>query len=219
MGNIPVDREVTDHLSEAGGIKLMSTKVDEEEHSFELHMPFIYKMSTANGTRPPTPVVPIMVGDTDATFDNKLASLLAPYFADKSNAFVVSTDFCHWGLRFGYTAYTDSKAVVDIRNLGRISKTAPGVPIFRSIEYLDRLGMKVASLGSYTKWTEYLDRTDNTICGRTPLGIVLRTIEKVDEQDRNEDYGFLKWIGYAQSSRVTDISDSSVSYASGYAVC
>lgn len=32
-------------------------------------------------------------------------ALLAPYLADPSNLFIVSSDFCHWGRRFGYTAY------------------------------------------------------------------------------------------------------------------
>jgi hypothetical protein len=35
----------TDRLSETGVFKVMTTSIDEDEHSFEMHMPFLYKMS------------------------------------------------------------------------------------------------------------------------------------------------------------------------------
>jgi predicted class III extradiol MEMO1 family dioxygenase len=62
LGNVPVDRQsmhaptsifnigwpltaATDRLSETGIFKVMTTSIDEDEHSFEMHMPFLYKMS------------------------------------------------------------------------------------------------------------------------------------------------------------------------------
>ena len=36
--------------------------------------------------------------------------LLAPYLEDPANLVIVSSDFCHWGRRFGYT-YHDPKQV------------------------------------------------------------------------------------------------------------
>lgn len=36
--------------------------------------------------------------------------LLAPYLEDPGSLFIVSSDFCHWGRRFGYT-YHDPKQV------------------------------------------------------------------------------------------------------------
>ena len=35
--------------------------------------------------------------------------LLGKYLDDPGNLFVVSSDFCHWGSRFGYTFYDRSK--------------------------------------------------------------------------------------------------------------
>ncbi len=32
---------------------------------------------------------------------------LAPYLADPSNLFIVSSDFCHWGDRFNFTFYDE----------------------------------------------------------------------------------------------------------------
>lgn len=37
--------------------------------------------------------------------------LLAPYLDDPSNAFVFSSDFCHWGRRFTYTFYDESQVL------------------------------------------------------------------------------------------------------------
>jgi hypothetical protein len=39
-------------------------------------------------------------------------ALLAPYLDDPSNAFVISSDFCHWGRRFSFTTYFEVRARV-----------------------------------------------------------------------------------------------------------
>lgn len=88
--------------------------------------------------------------------------------------------------------------------------------------------MDVLSSGSTKEWDDYIDETENTICGRKPLSILLHTIEQV-ANDRMVLNGFsspaekdqwakLQWIGYSQSSKAILLNDSSVSYASGYAV-
>jgi AmmeMemoRadiSam system protein B len=216
LGDVPVDVETTKRLYETGIFDYMSEQVDEEEHSFEMHMPFIYKMThqSSEGVRP---IVPILVCGTNSSYDKKLAQVLAPYFREKENAFVVSSDFCHWGRRFEYTTYVDDSSLQGLRTLTRVSKIGDK-PIYKAIEYLDRRGMAVASFGSYEKWKSYLDLTDNTICGRTPLGVLLKAVENTSD-GQGAGYGKLKWIGYAQSSKVTSVNDSSVSYASGFAVC
>lgn len=216
LGTVPVDVQTTRALYDSGIFNFMSEQVDEDEHSFEMHMPFIYKMThqSNEGVRP---IIPILVCGTDSSYEKKLAEVLAPYLQQKENAFVISTDFCHWGRRFDYTAYVDDSSLKGFRNLTRVSKLGD-TPIYKSIEYLDRQGMLVASSGSYDKWKSYLDQTDNTICGRTPLGIVIKAIEDIAE-GQGLEYGKLKWIGYNQSSKAFNVDDSSVSYASGFAVC
>lgn len=88
--------------------------------------------------------------------------------------------------------------------------------------------MTVLSTGSIKEWNTYIDDTENTICGRKPLSVLLHTIGNVtndrmiqngfaDSSERNS-WGKLQWIGYTQSSKAKSISDSSVSYASGYAI-
>jgi len=40
----------------------------------------------------------------------RYGKLLAPYLADPSNLFIISSDFCHWGSRFRFT-FTNSEQV------------------------------------------------------------------------------------------------------------
>ncbi|KAK2767685.1 hypothetical protein FQN54_003843 [Arachnomyces sp. PD_36] len=87
----------------------MSPSVDEAEHSLELHLPYIHHMLRRKFPSTPTssypPLVPIMVGSTSPSTERAFGEILAPYLADPSNAFIISSDFCHWGSRFGYTYY------------------------------------------------------------------------------------------------------------------
>ena len=107
----------------------MSKGVDEDEHSLEMHLPYIYKMLSLKNTNfqndsTSVPLVPIMVGNTDAAIEAHYGSLLAPYLSDPSNVFVISSDFCHWGSRFRYTYYqpADGSAATQLR-VGHISSS------------------------------------------------------------------------------------------------
>lgn len=221
LGNLPVDTELIDTLCKSHKVfKKMRLDVDEDEHSFEMHSPFIYKQTQHLPQGVPK-IIPIMISHGDSTFNDQVAQALAPYLKDEENTFAISSDFCHWGRRFGYTVYTPDES---LKGLKTISHTPQGeqageLLIYQSIEFLDKLGMKVASTGSSENWDEYIDTTGNTICGQHPISLLLKTVELVREKyDKPQDWGLFNWIGYAQSSQVTTYNDSSVSYASGYAV-
>ncbi|KAK5064516.1 hypothetical protein LTR84_000349 [Exophiala bonariae] len=87
----------------------MSQSVDEAEHSAEMQLPYIHRLLQKLYPDQPEssypPLVPIMVGGTNPATEAALGKLLAPYIADETCAFVISSDFCHWGSRFGYTYY------------------------------------------------------------------------------------------------------------------
>lgn len=87
----------------------MTRSIDEDEHSIELHLPYIHRLlQQQHPTLAPSeypPLVPIMVGSTSPATEQAFGTLLAPYIADPTNVFVISSDFCHWGLRFNYTYY------------------------------------------------------------------------------------------------------------------
>jgi AmmeMemoRadiSam system protein B len=95
----------------------------------------------------------LQLSDSNAKTYGKL---LRPYLDDDETFFVISSDFCHWGKRFGYTFY-DSKH-------GKIHK---------SIEALDRMGMDIIESLDPVAFTDYLKKYKNTICGRFPIIVLL----------------------------------------------
>lgn len=190
-------------------------------------------------------IVPILVGSLSQEKEHALAIELAPYFNDPENLWIISTDFCHWGRRFGYTYYEQDIAVSGGRGgvhlkRGEQIKVNREWEIWKSISQLDHTGMDAiifvtdplstpdnplpASLGikpasvAVTEFKTYIDKTGNTICGRHPVSLLLKTCAVLDEQTKNDKQrGIyqLGWRHYAQSSRCTTVDDSSVSYASG----
>ncbi|KAF3480622.1 DUF52 domain-containing protein [Arthroderma uncinatum] len=129
---LPLDTKLLSELrarSAAPRFSDMSPSVDEAEHSMELHLPYIHRLLQRLYPSQPTsaypPLVPMMVGSTSAATERAFGSILAPYLADEENAFIISSDFCHWGTRFGYTYYT-THALSTVFNL---PLTYPSLPV------------------------------------------------------------------------------------------
>lgn len=88
----------------------MSIQVDQNEHSLEMHLPFISKIM-AEKTNGPYGLIPILVGSPSQQNETQIARTLAPYLQDSSSLFVISSDFCHWGSRFDYTPCASTKLI------------------------------------------------------------------------------------------------------------
>ena len=202
MGDIPVDVDgVVAELRESGEFGPdMDPEQDEDEHSLEMHLPYILRCLQGPGN---FTLVPILVGNLDARAEERYGRLLAPYFADPANLFVASSDFCHWGTRFRFTPWDHS--------LG---------PIWKSVEALDRRGMDAVASRDPARFRAYLEETENTVCGRHPIGVLMHALKHAfaGEQGSQRPYGGdpyrVDWVRYEQSSRCETIADSSVSYAS-----
>lgn len=161
------------------------------------------------------PLVPIMVGNTDARAEAHYGSLLAPYLSDPGNIFVISSDFCHWGSRFRYTYYQppDSSSGTNLKSNSRV---ASDYPIHESIAAVDKESMDAVEEGSHEEFLQQLRDSGNTVCGRHPIGVFLAAVEKAE--GLGEGRGRFKFVRYERSSLVEDIRDSSVSYASAIAI-
>jgi predicted class III extradiol MEMO1 family dioxygenase len=228
LGNLTVDRETTNQLYETGKFQWMSKSVDEDEHSLEMHLPYIYKILSKYTSLPLTAdmrlinnrsfssessfpkLVPIMVGNTNAATEKQFCQLLAPYLSDPSNAFVISSDFAHWGLRFRYTHYQPSSG--DAKQLSSRSKAPNSPPIHQSIKQIDFECMDACETGSHEAWLDVLANTGNTVCGRHPIGVVMAAMECLGSEAR------FRFVRYERSSECVSVEDSSVSYASAFAV-
>ncbi|XP_033233160.1 protein MEMO1 [Drosophila pseudoobscura] len=192
--DLKIDIQINAELEKTGQFSWMDMKTDEDEHSIEMHLPYIAKVM--EDYKDQFTIVPILVGSLNPEQEAQYGSLLSTYFMDPTNLFVISSDFCHWGQRFSYTYYD--------RSCGQIHK---------SIEKLDKQGMDLIETLSPTAFTEYLRKYNNTICGRHPIGVMLGAVKAL--QDQGYDKMSFKFLQYAQSSQCLDMEDSSVSYASG----
>ncbi|KAJ5077749.1 protein memo1 [Anaeramoeba ignava] len=187
LGNLVVDTETNKKLHETKKFEKMSKSIDEEEHSIELHMPFIVH---ALGTSPK--IVPILVGEITKESALEYGKILSPFLNEENTLFVISSDFCHWGYNFGYTTV--------------LAKNKED-PLWKSIENLDKLGMEMIETLEAEKFSNYLDKYSNTICGRNPILILMNAANPEKQQ--------MKFVHYAQSNKVKSKRDMSVSYAAG----
>jgi MEMO1 family protein len=112
---------------------------------------------------------------------------------DPDTIFIISSDFMHFGDRFGYTYYDPAHG-----------------PVHASIAAVDRLGMDAIETLKSDQFDLYLKEYRNTICGRNPISILLHTIEAL-----GSSHFKMKFVHYAQSSACESMQDSSVSYAAG----
>ncbi|GAA93461.1 uncharacterized protein L969DRAFT_93432 [Mixia osmundae IAM 14324] len=224
LGNLPLDLDTIARLRATRQFEDMSPSADDDEHSIEMQLPYIAKVFQGHAVN----IVPIMVGSISTSKESAFGKLLAPYLADEDTLFVISSDFCHWGTRFGYTYYVpkeDSSAPVQ---LAKTNSAHADFPIHKSIELIDREGMRHVELtkdsgksaqDAHRDFASYLTRTKNTICGRHPIGVLLATIASLQDSKTAgfaQDDVRLKFVRYERSSLVKKLSDSSVSYASAY---
>ncbi|XP_012272231.1 protein MEMO1 [Orussus abietinus] len=192
--DLHIDQKVCRDLEETGHFELMDMNTDEEEHSIEMHLPFIAKVM--EDFKDSITIIPILVGSLSPEKEAGYGALLAPYMADPQSLFIISSDFCHWGQRFRYIYYD--------RSCG---------PIYRSIQNLDKMGMDIIETLNPAAFTEYLKKYGNTICGRHPIGVLLQAIQNLKGNTNGQRMN-LKFLKYAQSSQCNNMNDSSVSYAS-----
>ena len=151
-----------------------------------------------------------MIGNTSSNTEKSLAQTLAPYLKDESTAWVISSDFAHWGERFRYTYYRPSSG--SPINLKASAKTPKDPEIHASIKEVDFECMGVCEQGSHDGWLQCLEGNGNTVCGRHPIGVMMAMMAAVGSEGR------FKFVRYERSSEVKRVSESSVSYASAFAV-
>jgi AmmeMemoRadiSam system protein B len=187
IGDITVDTEILDELAKIKHFLRVDKEDDEDEHSLEMHLPYIKKVFGDKQFK----LVPIMVGSIDFSLEEYFGKIFGKYLQDPKNLFILSSDFCHWGSSFDYCPYD--------KNDGQI---------FQSIEKLDKKGIDCIQQQSPETFLNYLKETENTICGRNPIAVFLYALKNSGLNTKST----LRF--YTQSSQVKKKNDSSVSYAS-----
>lgn len=233
LGPLPLDTSTLSTLRQTGEFSSLPLPADEAEHSLEMHLPYIHHMlslSYPSASEFPG-LVPILVGSTSGSSERKYGALLAPYIKDEENVFVISSDFCHWGTRFQYTFYipnspSASSSIIDpskgISLTTKNCKHPPtDPPIHESIKKVDKYCMNAVEFGLHGRFWDALHKTGNTVCGRHPIGIWLAGLEALkDELGEGEGLfmGRFRFVRYERSGEVKSVGESSVSYASAFAV-
>lgn len=222
-GKLPLDQTTIQTLRRTEQFKNLSASSDSSEHSLEMHLPYIHHLLSVSFRKEDfPPLVPILVGSTDPSTEKEFGTLLAPYVADPDNVFIISSDFCHWGSRFSYTYYLPASTTDPSKGMSLGSKDRPrDPPIHESIARLDKLAMTAIERGQHADFLATLRDTGNTVCGRHPIGVIMAAIEVLNSQETsggNSDRGKFHFSRYERSSDVVEGKDSSVSYASAFAV-
>ncbi len=156
LGKVHVNQSIVQKLIDENEFITYKPEAHTKEHTLEVQLPFlqsIYKEDELS-------IVPILMATSNIETISKMATVLAPYFEDDANLFIISTDLSH------YPAYEDAKRV-DIETLKAIESNS----VERFIETIIKHEQEgIANLGT-------------SACGWAPL-ITLLTLTQ------NKDYTY-----------------------------
>ena len=178
LGPVPLDRETIARLRESDLVG-SDPGAHAREHAIEIELPMLQR-SLAPGWR----LVPILVGRLEPPDYRRAADLLRP-FADETTLVVVSSDFTHFGPRFGFVPFPlddDTPARIRALDDGAVDRILAGDP-----EGL----------------LAYQARTGITVCGLRPLVLLLHLLPPGAEVVR---------VSYTTSGELTGDYGNSVSY-------
>lgn len=192
LGNLTIDLEIYQELYDTKLFEELTLHSDEKEHSLEMQLPYIVRVMEKRDK--PYTIVPVMVGSLSSEKENVYGKIFSKYLADPENAFVISSDFCHWGQNFQYQFYDKSWG-----------------QIYECVERLDKLGMQTIKELVPTKFSSYLKKYENTICGRHPIGVMVNAAHELNQDSRY----WLKFLNYDQSKQCRNMYETSVSYVAG----
>ena len=205
LGNLQVDDDIRQELlilknsgSSHDEFSIMEQGVDEREHSGEMQYPYIAKAAASSTAV--IKVLPIMCGNISKAQEEGYGKVLAPIVARPEICCVISTDFCHWGKRFQYQPAPASTSSLEIH---------------QHIRELDHQGMRHIELQEPGAFATYLKQTRNTICGRHAIAVWLNAVHC--NSHGGAEVLDIAFVRYEQSSQVTSMRDSSVSYGSATA--
>jgi MEMO1 family protein len=178
MGDVAIDQEAVAVLREAPGFRA-DDRLFEPEHALEAELPFLQRVLPAG-----VPVVPVLMGGRASAHDARLvAGGLAPLLGPRT-LLVISSDFTHFGPRFGYVPFEDD------------------VPT--RLRELDLGAVAAIEAGDADRFARYVETTGATICGHRAIDVFL-SLPRARAKAR--------LVEYDTSGRMTGTWDHSVSYA------
>jgi len=178
LGEVALDRDLCRDLAEHD-LHVKADALHSREHAIEIELPFLQRCLKE------FKLVPILVGSLSADDAKEIADALRPYVSAEKTLIVVSSDFTHYGRRFGYVPFTDN--------------------VEENIRKLDMNAVKLILKKDSAGFEAHLKKTGATICGRNAIAILLHLLPE------NAEGQLLK---YDTSGRKTRDFANSVSYVS-----
>ena len=180
LGVVPIDAEATAALARVPLVR-PNPAVFMREHALEIQLPLL------QGLAPECALVPLLVGSLEpgdaAALATALRSLLVP-----GTLLVASSDLTHYGRRFDYLPVPATDAPSVAAAVRRLDDGA-----------LDRIVARDAD-----GFVAYVEQSGATICGRSPIEVLLRALPDGARGER---------LAYTTSLEVTGDYEHTVSYA------
>lgn len=177
LGKVAVEKAVGAGLMRSE-LFFAKPEVEAPEHAVEMQVPFLQIVLNE------FTIVPLIVGELDEAGRRQAAELLRPYLSP-STLIVASSDFTHYGRRFGYLPFTEH-----IRD---------------NLQKLDLGAVECIRKKDEAGFSRYLKETGATICGSAPIRLLLSLVAPDAEG---------KLLTYYTSGDLTDDFSNSVSYVS-----
>ncbi len=177
LGEVELDSEFLHNISKHSFVQT-STAHHQQEHSVQIEVPLLQVALDR------FKLVPIVVGQLDLE-TCLMAGAALRELMDERTLLVVSSDFSHYGERFGYIPFVED-VPENIKNLD--------MGAYRFIDNIDPRG-----------FLQYCNDTGATICGRIPIAVLLAMLP--DDTDAH-------LVHYETSGNMTGCYDASVSYLS-----
>ena len=180
LGFVPIDQEAVATLARTPRVQA-NPATFMREHALEIELPLWQTLA------PGCPIVPLLVGALEREDAASLAAALRPLLA-RDTLVVVSSDLVHYGRRFGYLPVpaTDAATVAD------------------AIRRLDEGALDHLVACDADGFTRYVEETGATICGRSPIEVLLRALPGGVRGEK---------LAYTTSLELTGDYEHSVSYA------
>ena len=177
LGDVPIDAAAVERMAGHDAVRTDDSAFV-PEHALEAELPFLQRLVGTD-----VPVVPILLGAGTGSEEAARIAEAVALVVDAETRIVVSSDFTHYGPRFGYVPFTDD------------------VPA--RLRALDLGAIHAIEAGDLAGFVRYADETGATICGRRAIEVLLA----LGAVTRGE------LLEHDTSGRVTGDWDHSVSYA------
>ena len=148
LGEVPIDRKVCDRLL-ADPLFSSNPAIDQGEHSLELQLPFLQRVQKEFS------LVPLLIGRMSERDYTAAAQAIIPWL-DDDTLLVASSEFTQFGPNFGSQPVKEDVA-------GKLRELA-------------EQAAKPLAACDYDGFVDHLTRTNDTICGRGPIRLMLRIL-------------------------------------------